>query len=659
MRGTELTWLRRLLFPFGILAAVATVVAVGYEFGPTVAIKGLYVVIGLLVGALVYYVAPEADGRQSDLNDDGERREADRLRWAGKAVYIMTALAVGTAVLSRNRGVAMLAFLPIGYSLVLVQLRGERAPRRLFPQLLALFSVSPATKYLNSGLYFGGGDLLFHTINIRRLLSRGTTAAMAGPVHRYSDFPGLHLFIGTTSAITDLSVYDAVLGLGILIYVLGALPVVYLFATYLLPDRRTPLFIVFGASVLYPIIYHTTYFFPQSLGVVLLLFAVFAAYRSIEPDGTDHRTWTAICFIYIATVVFTHHLSFVIFTPILVVLGGVALVFSAGFGSDRTFRQFVTPRYLPLCAGWMMAVVYWTVQSEYFIFNLTMATNRLIRELTLGSPTSKATGSSVVTFGVSLPDPTVAEALSTLASISSIFLILLMATFALGLVAILERAGEFRHTVPFLAVGCLSSILIFQSPISVAGLARIRLPFAFFFSFPVGIGAMRLVDSSRSRSVRSLFPAILFVILAVTAPLYLHASFDLHEIQDSRAGTPSTEVSFSERERASFTAAARFTGRYKPNVDTFWIDELMLESVGQHRVEPAMYTEGRIVAESGLFLYRRGWDRTITYHTKPTWGKIVMSEEWLNGQVAMSNKVYSTGSVGLLWDESAVRLPQS
>ena len=641
--------MRRSLFPLGIAGAILTVVVVSSEVDQIIAIRGLYAVFGLLLGAFVYY-------NFDDLGAAG-RTAPKRLRWAGKGVYITTVVAVGVASVIEARLLPLILLLPVGYGLLFVQIRAGQSPSVVIPQIVALFSVSPVTKYVNSGFYFGGGDLLFHVHHISQIITNGTTAAMRGYLNVYDKFPGLHVLSSSAALVANVSPYDALLVTGLIVYSFMMLPLFYLFSKILFADSRLRICIIIGASVLYPIVYHVTYFFPQSLGIVLLMFTLFVIYRTSENSRTDRRIWIGLSLLFTTSVIFSHHLSFLLLTPFIIFLS-ISMTIKNTVSGDDGSLHLAKPRFLPLMAGWMTAVAYWTLESRSYIYAQAVWFRKIINQMTFAESGSTSGTTSVTTYGTIIDDPTVFQALAELLSVNTLYMIMLTAVFALGLVTILERYRYFRKSVAFIILGCLSTVIVFKTPFLIPGLTRIRLPFAFFFAFPLGVGMYRLVQSSTSSSRLRFVPILVFLVLAVSSPLYIGASRDLTELHDSSFSPPASQVSFSEQEHAALSGAAKYTNSYNRTVETLWIDKLALKMLGSETVGSAYHGNSGIAADSGLLLYRTQWTNHVVFIEEPEWQKLVLGDGWLDRNVKQSNKVYASGSVGLLWDDRIVRLNQ-
>ncbi|MUV57243.1 hypothetical protein [Halogeometricum sp. CBA1124] len=323
---------------------------------------------------------------------------------------------------------------------------------------------------------------------------------------------------------------------------------------------------------------------------------------------------------------------------------------------DRNSLSITEPRYLPIFAGWATAIIYWTITAESFVFNVSWWARRIVTDL-FGQTASNVTGDSTVALGTALPPQTVQTALAQLASVNSLYLTALAAVFSLGIVTVLESPGTFKRSVSLVSVSTLSAAVVFKTPLVIPGLNRIRMPFAFFFAIVLGIGVYRLIRSASTPSVTRVLPLALFLVLATTAPLYVLAGDDLYDLHDPPDGPPQKQVEFSETEYRSLEAVAQFTERHEGGVQTFWIDGLAIEQFGKSPEPGPEVTDTGIYGDSGLFLYRTGWADHLVHYAGDSWGKFILSREWLETTVENENKVYDSGTAGLLWSADELRLP--
>jgi len=632
----------RWFFPATFLLSLAVVAVVAIGIDSAVGVRGLYASLGLVVGSLVYYLFPSSSKGES---------ARSTIRWSEKGVYLVAILSLGAATLLERRLTVLVAFLPFGYLLLLIQIRAVHSPARLLPQVGALFAIAPLSKYLTTGFYFGNGDILFHTAHVAELLDHGTIAAIEG---QYQVFPGLHIVVGSLSLLTDFAPHDSLLIAGTITYALVALPIIYLFGQRLSTNRQLAVCIALAGSVVYSISFYSTYFFPQALAIVLLLAVIYTTWRTPASVTSDFKSRTAVVFLILLATLFTHHLSFVLIFPILVSLVAFSLLQNALAGNRQT--PVTSPRLLPVAAGVLAGITYWTEVLPGFIFGLFWWINKIVQGVFSGSPTTGGV-SGTIFFDTTVPKTTLEAALPNLFSVNSLYLGSLVAVFSLGVVTIVERYTDFRQATSLSLLGVLSAVLIFKIPLVIPGQSRIRLPFAFFFAFVAGFGVYRAIGASRTTSIRKVVPLVLVVLVATSGPLYVQAGDDLYDLHDPPNGPHQKQVELSSEEYRSLMSVNRFRQTHDVSLRAVWIDSLALDHFGTSTDASPRVTESGITQPSGALLYRTRWsDHAVHYTGDGTFGKFVLSDQWLRSNVKQSNKVYDTGHAGVLWDADGIAL---
>lgn len=650
MRQNIRSLVHRAFFPTALVAGTATVLFVSYSLSAVIGIRGLYALIGLCIGCVIYY------GYQFTEPADVS---GPALRWANKSVYLITLAAVVVAHQTDHRLLVLVVALPLGYLLVVYQLLAGATTRVALPQAISLFLISPVTKYLTLGFYFSGGDTLFHVHHIERLLTDGSVMAISGEYighGLYSYFPGLHLFIGSLSSITGLDAYGALLAGGTLVYGVLVILLLYVFARVALQWSRVALYVALSATLLYPLSYFATYFFPQALAVPLLIFVIYIGFRATASQNSRPLNWTATGLLVMGSAVFTHHLSFILLTPIITILALLPIAVSVF--RDREFNRdsLFHPQIFPLVAGWIAAVTYWTVAADSFIINFSLAIRSILEGFLIAESSSEAAG--FIAFGTTVPEQTVETAVLNLLSVNSLYLLSMTAVYAIGLAFLLQRYPKYRHSLSVILLAVLAAPIVFKTPFVFPGLSRSRMPFAFFFPLVFGLGLYRLVRSTASRPALRVVPVIVFVLLAATTPLFVWAGDDLYQIHDPPNGPPQGQVEFSESEMESFQELNQFKRSHGIPIQTAWVDALAIERYGGTSVGRATVDNGTLRAENGYLLYRDSWtDHPVVFDFES--GKILISEEWLRAESTTNNKMYDSGQHGILWKRDEVVLGSS
>jgi len=635
--------LERAFFPLSILLLAGLVVAVGQVVGVIMAIKGSYALLGLTIAALCYYGSRAVEGRTDARSLPVENLD---LGVAGVA-----AAAVAGAVVVPDRGLVLLLTLPLGYALLALQFRGGVGTRRLLAQVTALFLVSPVTVYLTTGFFFSHGDTFTHVRLVEALLASGFPGALGN----YSTFPGLHSVAATLSLLGGVAPYDALMMFGIAAFA-SVVPLTYLLARLVSGDDRLALAVALGLSLLEPIGFFATYFFPQSLAVVLAYVLLYLAYRGATEGRAGRRRVTALTVLLGAAIVLTHHLTLVLLMPVLV--GLYALPRLAPLFAVAPHRV-VKPRVIPVFGVLAAALVYWIVNRTFIVLLVGELAVLLLGQRTVASASSAV--SETVAFGTRLPAADAAVALRSLGSPEGIYYVALVAVFCFGVAVALRTLDHRAGLFGLLAAGVISAPLLFRTPIAVEGITRARLPVSLFFAFVLGVGLYALLTHARGSRAWTAGAVALVVVLGTTAPvvasgdLYgLHGGPDLYEVTP----VPETQVEYTAAEYASLRATSGFVEANGGSVTTFAASRHGIEHFGTEADTDLRIDETGVSTPESLVLYRDRWaDHGVRVgNSELTTSTVVMGDAWLRDTVTREQKVYDTGHVGLLWNENGGRI---
>jgi hypothetical protein len=652
--------------PAVIDGAVGTVVAFAmrYPLTPAGVAAGLADLVAFLVGdyallavSLPFTLAVAAGLYARFGAVESPARDADLARAYGKGVLTLAALAVGLSAFTGERVTALVLIVPLAYALLALQLFGA-SPRWLGLQATALFAISPVTKYLTTGFYFGAGDNLFHVRYVRELIATGGTAVLG----RYADFPGLHAVTGALSFAGDLPVYDAMLGTGILLYV-GLVPLVYLLVVLTTDQPRLGAFAAVGLVAMDQVGYHATYFFPQAFGVVEVLFVLYLTFRlNTLERWADRVAATSLVALIFAAMVLTHHLTFVLIAPMLAMLVLAPVVVRRLYGEGV---GLAAPRTVPLVVGGVLATAYWTFRSEFLA---EFVTSFLVL---FGSQVVASSGSKpIAAYGVDtlVPPATPATAVRSLVSPDGLHLIVLVAVFSLGGLALLAEPRRYRGAAALALGGILAAFVVFRTPIALTDIERFRLPLSFFFVVVLGVGLAAAFERSAVSTSRVVVLVTVLVLLGTATPLA--AGDDLYQVNEGPnlyelfpTAEPEADLEWNEYRQLEATTA--FTARYEGSVTTPWVEkEVMARHFGPVGVrhlgvtDPAAAEQG-LTAERGLVVHRDAWRRhslILNPGGLTSLSELTVSDEWVTRTEATENEVYSAGSVRLLWQESDGRV---
>jgi hypothetical protein len=589
------------------------------------AVFGLYPLLGLAGGAVVYHGTYRAEGASGYDIDVGLHRTG---------VYVTSALTIGAVALT-NEPLLVAVGLGVGYLLFVRQLFADPTPRLMVPQVTVLFMLSPLTKYLTAGRYIGDGDVLVHTRLVEEILAGGSVAAISGT--SYHDFPGLHLLSSTLGSLTGLGSYDGLMlaGLGAFTVVI---PAVYLVAVRLTDDRLLALTTAVAVAILDDVSFFASYVFPQSLAIVLLLVLVVLATMAYR-RAIQYRVAGVFVVVTVALAL-THHLTEILALPVFAVAG----LFYAARGKSYARNLVRSPPFALFAVG--VAVIGVRLWQTGFLERLYPKAVTLVESGLLGGYTESVS----LGFGRAVRSSSVSSALGWLLSPYGVFAILLLLLFAIGVVGFLRSR---THPAPYATVvwtGILGGVLILESPLSIKSLIRIRLPWQFVFAFVVGAGILLLCRYAATPSRRV---AVLVLLVLATAGSPLVTADDYYGL-DPR---PTTQTSFSDESFAELRSASVFSGATESPPAVLAQTRRVMNRFGLADLGRVGLRDEQLVLPAGHFLYRTEWrDHKVSFRVRgpdSLYGNsLYVSGEWLDSRVGAGNKVYTAGGTGALWSET-------
>ncbi|MEF8824979.1 MAG: hypothetical protein V5A27_01340 [Halapricum sp.] len=638
---------RYLLAAFALLTLLA--LGVAYRFiGEVTAIKGGYVLLGVLVAAALYTTRSETET---------PTREAEHLgRWSTKLVLLLCGGAYVVTYVTGTRLAAVVAALAIGYSLLAYQVFFAGATRMVVPQLAILFTVSPVTKYLSTGFYYGETDLLGHTRAIEVLYRTGQLESI-GPVYStYDSFPALHITAGAVGSFTGLPAYDSLITLGILSYTVATLVVYYLSRDFLSPSKAVAVTFVF--STLSVVHNYTTYFFPQALATVLLFFLFYVTVRRDSVPDRYHASLSVIALLTVGGLAFAHHVTQILFAGMVAALYAPSVLKVTEIGREWKVNDAL-PRLVPilfaLTGGITHLITARTTVVDYFVQFTTSK---------IADPFVSDTGGERTVFGLGtdIPYHTPRVALESLLAVDGLYFIGLTALFVAGVVAVLVRYTRYTKVAGVVLLGMGSAMVVLKTPL-LNVVSRLSLPLTLFFSFVAGIGLWRLgsrigtsgENSTDGSAVKRVILLVLVVTVGVTGPLVagddlygLHAGPNMWETYS----TPEQQVDFSEQELQEFEALTRHVDQYAPEVTMLWVSREVSDRFGgAERPAPTDVSADGIRAGSHL-AYRTAWSEHQVGYATDVAGTLYIADWWLYREINATNKVYTTGTTGVLWEQT-------
>ena len=635
----------------GCLLAVMLLV-VSLTVGLVVAVKGSYVLLGVLLAAAAYYSrVPTSAVPGSRIRSRIDRWRASRgfpdgLRTElyGRVVLVLCLSGLAIVHATGTRLAVLAVVLPVGYGLVAYQIAGGVAPRRTLPQVVALFAVSSVTRHLAYAFYYGSGDVLLHVRYIEELVATGTAAG----IPRYSAFPGLHTLAGAVSSASGLPAYDALALVGFVAYAV-LLVLLYALATLLFGDEQIGVLVALSASFLEPLVYYSGYVFPQSYAVVLGVFVFHLAFRARVTSDRHRNAAVVLSVAFSAALSVTHDLTVVLFVPIAVLLVAFPEVADRLRALGPSAPGTISPRVVPIWFGIALSMLYWTVEVG-FIRTLVFSADRILTyDLFAGG--SQPT---IYTLGTSVEQPTVTSALASLGGIEGIHFIFLAALISIAIASVLDAPSRYWRALGPLSVGVLGSLLVLRTPFQLSGVTRLALPMSVFLAMVVSVALVELLRRRRTPAVGRVIFVVCVVVLGTTGPLV--AGDDLYAVHDGeelseRTLLPEPQAAYDHDEYAQIRTTVEYAEAESMNVSSFWTTTWTVRRFGYNSSDLAVSGDS-LRTDAPFLLYRLGWTDHLVFLLQDfglDQAPVVISDRWLASTLAEESKVYTNGRVGLIW----------
>ena len=482
----------------------------------------------------------------------GDRPAIDRRVAPDVATKAVVALAAGGVVATAMLGTRLLPFavvLPLGLSLVALQLRAEPSVPAVLTQLSALFLAGRLGKYLTTGFYFGGTDTFAHVAAVDTLIRARYTTAIP---HGYDLYPVFHFVVGAVTHATGLAAYDALVLTGVGLFTL-VVPIAYLLGWSVFGSQRLGLLAAFSVTALEFFAYHALYFYPQALASVLLLVGLYC--NSQLRNAADERAFRRLSVFVIAlvaTMVVTHHLTYILFAAVAVVAVPVALVRPYLFG--RSFPdgvQALRYRWLfPAVVGGVFLLAYWSYSPSLITVGIV--------ELTAGVLLDVATvpTQQLFTYGTTLPTDTVGRAVAWLLTPTGIYASLLGAVLLLAGYTLLSDYRRYRRGFTLTVAGLAASALLLPLPIPIPQIERLKFVVTLFALFPLAVGFQRVLAVERRYAVVAL---VLVATLGGATVFTVLAADDMPGVYIDE---PREQVAMSSDEVRGLDGTASFLQQY-------------------------------------------------------------------------------------------------
>jgi len=640
-----------------ILALLPTLVGTYWFLGEVTAIKGSYVLVGISLAAAAFSVLRWADEVEARMDGDtntgnGLTENPSRIgRWMTKAVVAFVLSAYLLTYIANNRLAAVMGVLLVGSMIVVYQLITVGASRAVVAQVIALFTVGPVTRFLSTGFYFHESDLLGHVRAAELLLQTGRIEAIEMAYSTYSNFPALHIVSASVSAVTGLPAYDSLILLGTFAYLIATVAIVHLVRLLLSPAEGVAAGIVFASmSVIQT---YSSNLHAQAFATTIVVYLLYVVIRRDSVPQSLRLPLSAVTVMAVIGLSLVHHVTQILFAGIAAVLLAPSALSNTELGSHIRLNERA-PRSLPL----LLAI---TVGSTYLLLTRAGIGAYFIRFTSerIENPFVSDTGGkrTVFGFGTDIPYQDLVDAIASLFYVDGIYYIGLTALFVIGVVVVLTHYERYAKVSGFVLLGVLGSLFALRTPL-LSTVSRLALPLAPFFSIIAGIGLLWLAESVRCRvkmspskreRMRHLVAAVLIAMVMITGPLVagddlygLHRGPNLWETYT----TPEQQVEFSAQELSELRATVQYVDRHTRTVTMLWITSEASNRFGGEKRSPATISEAGIRTNDPL-VYRIKWTEHQVGSADPV-STMSIADWWLNREIGASNKIYTTGMVGMV-----------
>jgi hypothetical protein len=504
---------------------------------PTV-IRAGFTTVGAVVALVLFAVS------RGERPDDARRLSPPL---ATKVVIVGAAVAVVAAARLNSRVLPFLIVLPLGLLVVASQIRGEPSVPAVLTQVGSLFAALQLGKYVTTGFYFGGTDTFAHVAAVDTLIEARYTTAIP---HGYDLYPVFHFVIGAVKHATGLPAYDALVltGVGVMSLVV---PIAYLLGRSVLGSTRLGLSAALAVPVLEFFSYHALYFYPQALACVFLLIGIFVNSQLRQADDERvFRRLSVFVIALVATMVLTHHLTYILFAGVAAAAVPVALLRPTLFGQSAARAGAFRYRWLfPGVIGAVFLLVYWSYSPSLITVGIV--------ELTAGVLFDVATvpTEQLYTYGVSLPADGVDRAVAWLLTPTGVYA---SGLSALLLVAAYELATDFRayrQGFTLTVTGLGLSALLLPLPIAIPQIERLKFVVALVALFPLSVALRRSLSVDRRHAVAAL------VVVAALGGATGFTVLVADDVPEVYIDEPREQVAMSDAEFESVGTTAAFLQR--------------------------------------------------------------------------------------------------
>ncbi|WP_277555860.1 hypothetical protein [Halobaculum limi] len=628
---------RSLALPLGVCLALAVGLVAADVLGllprPTL-VRAAFTLVGAVVAALLF------------VGSLGERQAVSRRvppSLVTKAVLVLAGGGVIATALVGDRVIVFAVVLTLGLGLVALQLRAEPSVPAVLTQLSALFFAGRLGKYLTTDVYFGGTDTFAHVAAVDTLLRVRYWAAIP---HGYDLYPVFHLVVGTVRYATGLESYDALVLTGIGLFTL-VVPIAYLLGRSVFGSRRLGLLAALSVPILEFFSYHAVYFYPQALASVLILVALFVnSQLRYAVDERAFRRLSVFVVGLVATMVITHHLTYLLFTVVAIVAVPVSLIRPYLFGRPQSHsRRWFRFRWLfPGVVGGVFLLAYWSYSPSLITVGIVQLSLGVLFDV------AEMPAEQLYTYGTTLPVDSVGRAVEWLSTATGIYAIGLASILLLAGYELFDALGTYRRGFTLTIAGLGLSALLLPVPISIPQIERLKFVVTLVAIFPVAVGLGRVLSVDRRYAavavllVAAMGGATGFTVLVAddAAGVYLEEPREQVSMSDDQYRSIGLTAAFIQRSAAGPVATDKITNRA--------FETSQFNATGQLRAEP-----GGVRTDAPFLVVRNSWTDHIVALGDAIrsggLGRVAVGDDTFARTDATVNKVYSTSHTHIYYSE--------
>jgi hypothetical protein len=415
-------------------------------------------------------------------------------------------------------------------------------------------------------------------------------------------------------------------------------PLAYLVGTVVLGSTRLGLCAALAVTMLEFAAYHAVYFYPQALAIVLLFVLLYLNRRLIDLDlERSYRRYSVFVLLLLVTMVFTHHLTYILFAIAMTATIPVALARPAVF-PDQTDSVFQYRWLFPGFIGGLLLLAYWAYSPSVILIGIFQLTFGLLFDF-VDIPTEQ-----LFTYGTTLPPDSVERGIQWLMTPTGLYATGLGSLLLLAAYELLENIESYRRGFTLSVSGLVLAGLLLPLPIPIPQVERLKSVLMLVAIFPLAIGLHRLLSVKRRYVVVALVVvamvggATAFTVLSADdlGSVYTDEPREQVEMDGDEYGGVTTTAAFLNSEVDGTVATDRITNRA--------FETAQYNATGQLRAGP----EG-LRTNSSHLVVREQWTNHIV-----TLGRGVrtsdqnvfaLSDERFAAEDALRNRVYSTGDV--------------